>query len=107
MNPENTTGVEERPLTEMLGKVKEYISRLSNLQKQINDTKEGVKDLDEEFKSNGIPISKIKRIVSAIKKELKMSPADKAEMDAFREMILEDPEMLNNISAMISQKKEK
>lgn len=103
----HTTEIIDRPLTEIFAQVKEYVSRMSNLQKQINDTKESVKDLEDEYKSSGIPVSKVKKIISTIKREMKMSPADRAEMEQFRELIMNDPEMLNSISEMIVVKGKK
>ena len=83
--------------------IEEFTKRLLNLLGQKKELDLDIKALKEEFKEEGVPVQIVTGVINRIKSEKKQTDSEKFEADSIKEWLLSNPDIDNEIGALIAK----
>lgn len=94
------TAVKADPQTVKL--IKEYVRRQLEIQAKIDALKEELKELKNDYLSEGINVKAVNRALANYKRIKKLSPTERGEMEMIQDIFEEDADIQAKIAESIS-----
>lgn len=94
--------VEERSEEVINKRTQEFANRLLNLQKEKKNIDLDIKELKEEYKLDGVDVTKAVKALNTIKKKMKQSVLDAQDEQNMEDMLAECEDVVLNLNELIA-----
>lgn len=87
---------------ELKEKTLQVVEAIINAELQIKDIKASIKEIKEEAKADGVAIKEVMKTLNLLKKELKTSDVEKAEINGLTDFFNQEPKIIQMLQELVT-----